>query len=76
MAKKQKIDNDLLLEAVVKYANICKGKIKIQGAGRMVNGKYPGLEEVKDYMFSRPMIRNGSCLLVKRKVRIVLALFV
>ena len=28
MAKKQKIDNDLLLEAVVKYSDICKGKIK------------------------------------------------
>lgn len=58
MAKTQKIDNDLLLEAVVKYANICKGKIKYKELAKWSVANIPGLEEVKDYMFSRPMIET------------------
>lgn len=54
MAKKQKIDNDLLLEAVVKYANICKGKIKYKELAEWSMANIPGLEEVKDYMFPGP----------------------
>lgn len=53
MAKKQKINNDLLLEAVVKYADICKGKIKYKELAEWSAANIEGLEEVKDYMFSR-----------------------
>lgn len=53
MAKKQKIDNDLLLEAVVKYSDICKGKIKYKELAEWSAANIEGLEEVKDYMFSR-----------------------
>lgn len=55
MAKKQKIDNDLLLEAVVKYSNICRGKIKYKELAEWSAANIEGLEEVKDYMFSRPI---------------------
>lgn len=55
MAKTQKIDNDLLLEAVVKYSDICKGKIKYKELAEWSAANIPGLEEVKDYMFSRPI---------------------
>lgn len=60
MAKKQKIDNDLLLEAVVKYSDICKGKIKYKELAEWSAANIPGLEEVKDYMFSRPVIETDS----------------
>ena len=55
MAKKQKIDNDLLLEAVVKYSDICKGKIKYKELAEWSAANIEGLEDVKDYMFSRPI---------------------
>lgn len=55
MAKKQKIDNDLLLEAVVKYADSCKGKIKYKELAEWSAANIAGLEEVRDYMFSRPI---------------------
>lgn len=55
MAKAQKIDNDLLLEAVVKYSDICKGKIKYKELAEWSAANIEGLEEVRDYMFSRPI---------------------
>lgn len=58
MAKKQKIDNDLLLEAVVKYADVCKRKIKYKELAEWSAANIPGLEEVRDYMFSRPMVET------------------
>lgn len=55
MAKAQKINNDLLLEAVVKYSDICKGKIKYKELAEWSAANIEGLEEVRDYMFSRPI---------------------
>ena len=58
MAKKQKIDNDLLLEAVVKYADVCKRKIKYKELAEWSAANISGLEDVKDYMFSRSMVET------------------
>lgn len=58
MAKKQKIDNDLLVDAVNKYADICKGRIKYKELAEWSATNISGLEEVRDYMFSRPIIET------------------
>ena len=56
MAKGQKFADAQLLDAVERYAEFQKGgKIKITELVRWCRRNVPGLEEVRDYHFSRPV---------------------
>ena len=55
MAKTQKYSEDQLLEAVVKYAEVEKKKIKATELAKWCRNNMEGLEEVRDYHFTRPM---------------------
>lgn len=55
MAKTQKYSEDRLLEAVIKFAEVEKGKIKATELARWCRGSMEGLEEVRDYHFTRPV---------------------
>ena len=55
MAKTQKYSDDLLLTAVVKYAEVCKTKIKATELAQWARQNIPELAEVRDYMFTRPV---------------------
>lgn len=55
MAKTQKYSEDRLLEAVVKFAEIEKRKIKATELARWCRSNMEGLEEVRDYHFTRPI---------------------
>lgn len=55
MAKTQKFSEDLLLEAVVKYAEIVKTKIKATELAQWARKNVEGLEDVRDYHFMRPI---------------------
>ena len=56
MAKTQKYSGALLLEAVLKYSDVCAGKIKYVELAEWASANISGLEGVKDYHFSRPMV--------------------
>lgn len=49
MAKTQKYDEDQLLDAVVKYAEIERKKIKATELAKWCRNNIEGLEEVRDY---------------------------
>lgn len=55
MAKTQKFSEDQLLDAVVKFAEVEKKKIKATELARWCRDNIDGLEEVRDYHFTRPM---------------------
>ncbi len=55
MAKTQKYSEDQLLEAVVKFSEIEKKKIKATELARWCRDNIEGLEEVRDYHFTRPI---------------------
>lgn len=55
MARTAKFTDDLLLDAVVQYADIYKGKIKATELAEWARKNIAGLEEVKDYHFTRPV---------------------
>ena len=55
MARTSKYPEDLLLEAVVKYAEIEKGKIKATELATWAASNIKGLEGVRDYHFMRPV---------------------
>lgn len=55
MAKTQKYSEDRLLEAVIKFAEIEKRKIKATELAKWCRGNMEGLEEVRDYHFTRPI---------------------
>ena len=55
MAKTQKYSENQLLEAVVKYSEIEKKKIKATELAKWCRSNIEGLEEVRDYHFTRPM---------------------
>ncbi len=55
MAKTQKFPEDLLLEAVVKFAEQERNKIKATELAEWSRNNIPGLEEVRDYHFTRPI---------------------
>lgn len=55
MAKTQKFAEELLLDAVVRYAEICHTKIKTTELAEWARNNIIGLEEVRDYHFNRPM---------------------
>lgn len=56
MAKTQKYSDTLLLEAVLKYSDVCTGKIKYVDLAEWASANIPGLEGVRDYHFSRQMV--------------------
>lgn len=53
MAKNQKYSEDQLLEAVVKFSEIEKKKIKATELAKWCRNNIEGLEEVRDYHFTR-----------------------
>lgn len=53
MAKTQKYSEDQLLEAVVKYSEIERKKIKATELAKWCRNNVEGLEEVRDYHFTR-----------------------
>ena len=53
MARTQKFPEDLLLEAVVKYAEMHNGKIKATELAEWANANIIGLEGIRDYHFLR-----------------------
>ena len=55
MGKKQKYKDDQLLEAVIKYSEIYKKKIKATELAEWCRENIEGLEEVKYYHFMRPI---------------------
>lgn len=55
MAKTQKYSEDQLLEAVVKFSEIEKKKIKATELAKWCRNNIDGLEEVRDYHFTRPI---------------------
>lgn len=55
MAKTQKYSEDQLLEAVIKYSEIEKKKIKATELAKWCRSNIEGLEEVRDYHFTRPV---------------------
>lgn len=59
MAKTQKFSDELLLDAVVRYADVCRTKIKTTELAEWARRNIEGLEEVRDYHFNRPVrVRN------------------
>ena len=54
MARTQKYTEELLLEAVVKYAETERGKIKATELADWAGANITGLEGVRDYHFMRP----------------------
>ncbi len=55
MAKTSRFDDDLLLEAVIKYEECNPGKIKATELAQWAADNIPGLEGVRDYNFTRPV---------------------
>lgn len=65
MAKKQKYELDLLLKAVLLYADQYGGKIKATQLAKWASENVPGLEGVKDYHFIRPY-KNSSGKMIEK----------
>ncbi len=55
MAKTQKYSEDQLIEAVVRFSEIEKKKIKATELAEWCRENFKGLEEVRDYHFTRPI---------------------
>jgi hypothetical protein len=55
MAKNQKFSEDLLLTAVIMYSEIEHGKIKMTELAEWSRKNVPGLEDVQNYHFTRPI---------------------
>lgn len=55
MAKTPKFSEDQLLEAVVRFSEIERGKIKATELAVWCRNNMEGLEEVRDYHFTRPI---------------------
>lgn len=67
MAKTSKYEDDLLLEAVVKYAEVYKGKIKTTELAEWSRKNIQGLEDVRYYHFQRPYVITDKKSNRKRK---------
>ncbi|WP_022755554.1 hypothetical protein [Butyrivibrio fibrisolvens] len=67
MARTAKFTDDLLLDAVVKYSDTHKEKIKATELAEWARKNIPGLEEVKDYHFTRP-IKNPKTGALEKKL--------
>lgn len=60
MGKKQKFTEDQLLSAVIKFSEVERGKIKATDLANWCRKNYPGLEEVRDYHFTRPIYEKDA----------------
>lgn len=65
MGRKKKFTEDDLLEAVVLYSDVEKGKIKATELAKWANTHISGMEDIRDYHFMRPIkeIKNGKKIL-------------
>lgn len=70
MGKKQRFQEDILLEAVVKYAEICQGKIKATELAKWANENIPELAGVEYYHFTRTVReRDGKTGKINERVK-------
>lgn len=60
MAKTQKFPEELMVEAVIRYAEIHKGKIKLTELAEWASENMEGLEDVRSYMFMRPIMEKDK----------------
>lgn len=60
MARTQKYSEDQLLEAVIKYSEIEKKKIKATELAKWCRNNIEGLEEVRDYHFTRTKMQRDE----------------
>ena len=60
MAKTQKFSEDKLLEAVIKYSELVETKIKATELAKWARVNIEGLEDVRDYHFTRPIREKNS----------------
>lgn len=70
MARTQKYTEELLLEAVVRYAETGRGKIKATELAEWAGRNIAGLEGVRDYHFMRPVRERNpktGAVTVRRK---------
>lgn len=71
MAKTQKYSEDQLLEAVIKYSEVEKQKIKATELAKWCRENIEGLEEVRDYHFTRSIkVKNEKTGKVEEKTKI------
>ena len=71
MAKTQKYSEDLMLEAVVKFAEEVKTKIKATELAEWARNNIKGLEDVRDYHFTRSIKeRDSKTGKIKEKVKL------
>lgn len=56
MGKNQKYSEDQLLEAVIRFSEVEKKKIKATELAKWCRANIEGLEEVRDYHFTRPIL--------------------
>lgn len=74
MAKTQKFSEDLLIEAVVKYSEQVKTKIKATELATWARDNIKGLEDVRDYHFTRPVVeRDAKTGKVKKRIKLCTA---
>ena len=67
MGRTAKFKDDLLLEAVIKYSEVVKTRIKASELARWARNNIVGLEEVKDYHFTR-MVNNPDTGKLEKKL--------
>lgn len=70
MGKKQRFKEDILLEAVVKYAEVFHGKIKATELAKWANENIPELEGVEYYHFTRSVReKDKKTGIIKERVK-------
>lgn len=67
MGRTAKFKDDLLLEAVIKYSEVVKTRIKASELAQWARNNIVGLEEVKDYHFTR-MVKNPDTGKLEKKL--------
>ena len=67
MGRTAKFKEDLLLEAVIKYSEVVKTRIKASELARWARNNIVGLENVKDYHFTR-MVKNPDTGKLEKKL--------
>ena len=71
MAKTQKYADELLTEAVVRYADVYHGRIKATELAEWASKNIAGLEGVRDYHFLRPVKeRNSKTLKIVERTKL------
>ncbi len=74
MAKVSSFSDELLTEAVVRYSKVTSGKIMAEKLARWAAENIPGLEGVKGYHFTHPLVRKdpqtGKTVTKKRICRL------